>query len=130
MTEVTNKLNQPGLTLEEAQELHRLREAELMDETFSIVGKILQEKSWSDFAKDAAIVVESVNPQLSGQIASATTPESLVPLLKRALGAVGRKSRFDNDKVSPAEWETIVKAYVSVLYRTLDLATFMMKERK
>jgi hypothetical protein len=127
MSEITDKLNKGGLTFEETQELHKLRELELMEESFAIVKKIVQEKSWSDFAKEAALAVDHVDPKLSKQINAATTPESLVPILKRTLGAVGRKNRFDNDKVSPVEWETITKAYISALYQTLNLATFMIK---
>ena len=83
-----------------------------------------------DLAKEAAVIIGPHDPTLATQIAKATTPESMLPLAKRALSKVGRKSRFDQDKVTPEEWNKLADFYVATLENVLELAYHMRQELK
>ena len=111
------------------------RELEMMDETIYKV-KRLAEIHCFDRTKQVITLLLSPRVDLDavkcGKFASelehACTPETLHPILRRVLNAVGRRTRFDKDKVSQQAYNIIAKAYISALYETLQLATFMVKE--
>jgi hypothetical protein len=83
-----------------------------------------------DLAKEAAVIMEPHDHPLAYQLGKATTPETLLPIAKRCIRKVGRKTRFDQNKVSTKEMNKLVDLYIACLESTLELAYYMKEEKK
>jgi hypothetical protein len=81
-----------------------------------------------DLAKEAAEIIDPIDPKLANQVRKGTTPESLLPLSRSCITKVGRKSRFDQNKVNKEQMNKLVDFNIACLESTLELAYYMKEE--
>jgi hypothetical protein len=85
---------------------------------------------WADLAQEAANIMHPIDEKLAKELRAGTTPESLYAITRRCLSKVGRKSHFDQDKVTHDQWDKLIDLEIACLKRVLELAYSSYNDRE